>query len=129
MHVPQYAPLIFTPYASHTLLWHATLICNIYKILYGIIYLTPTRNTLCKKTAMKYFHKKLTGTKTIIFQKLPYKGPSFPFQCVGIFQMILCTVNKLKTVVCTLKGVITSEKGIVRARNNLDPIISASYYY
>ena len=28
-----------------------------------------------------------------------------------------------------IKGVITSEKGIVRARNNLDPIISASYYY
>ena len=43
--------------------------------------------------------------------------------------MILCMVNKVKSITCKLKGVITPEKGIVRTRNNLDLIIYASNYY
>ena len=43
--------------------------------------------------------------------------------------MILCTGNRLKYIACKLKGVITSERGIARTKNDLDLIISASNYY
>ena len=43
--------------------------------------------------------------------------------------MIPCMKNKVKTVMCTLKHVITSEKGIVRTRNHLDLILFVSNYY
>ena len=43
--------------------------------------------------------------------------------------MILCTGNKVKTVTCKLKDVITLEKGIVLTKNHLELIIFASNYF
>ena len=43
--------------------------------------------------------------------------------------MTVCTENRLKTITCKLKGVITQENGIVLTRNNLELIIYASNYY
>ena len=40
---------------------------------------------------------------------------------------MLCGI-KVK-IMCKFKGVVTSEKGLLRTRNHLDLVISASSYY
>ena len=53
----------------------------------------------------------------------------FPLKCVNLIFMILCMDNKLKALMCKLKGVIMSKGGILCTRDNLEQMISEYTYY